>query len=162
MLGCFGLAMLPINYAGLLLILAALALFVAEAFVTSYGALAVGGIICMMLGGVMLVDTPVEFMRVSLGVVIPMAVATAAITVFLVFNVIKGHQTPAQTGTEGMIGQEAITAETFSAEKGYYRGIVQVHGEYWTAQSPEGFSSGITAVIKECRGLLLIMSTSVE
>ena len=91
-LGFFGLSILPVNYAGLALILIALALFAAEAFVTSYGALAVGGIVCLILGGTMLVDSPTGFLHVSLEVLVPIALATALITVFLVSQVVKAQR----------------------------------------------------------------------
>lgn len=160
MLGFFGLSVLPINITGLLLIVAALALFVAEAFVTSYGALTFGGVICLVLGGVMLVDTPVPMMRVSLGLLIPIALATAAITVFLVVNIIRGHRRNVQTGFEAMVGKQATAAEAFSKKENVYIGTVWVHGEYWKAQSSEPVFAGQTVTIQNQRGLMLYVSVA--
>ena len=74
-LGFFGLAMLPINVAGVALLLLALALFVAEAFVTSFVALAAGGVICLVVGGLMLFDSPSGLFRISSAVLLPVAQA---------------------------------------------------------------------------------------
>jgi membrane-bound serine protease (ClpP class) len=84
LLAFFGLAVLPVNYAGLALIGLGLSLFVAEVFVPSFGLLTFGGVTCLILGGLMLVDTSVEFMQISAWVVVPVALATGAIAVFLV------------------------------------------------------------------------------
>lgn len=155
MLGCFALSLLPVNITGLLLVIAALALFVAEAFVTSYGALTLGGVVCLVFGGLMLIDTPVRMMRISLGLLIPVALATAAITVFLIVNIVKGHRRRVQTGTEGMIGQEAAATEDFVQQADKYTGMVWFHGEYWKAQSEQPVFAGDIVELKSRHGLIL-------
>jgi membrane-bound serine protease (ClpP class) len=156
-LAFFGLAVLPISYVGLALIAVALGFFVAEAFVTSYGLLAVAGVGCMVLGGVMLVDSPFGFMRVSLGVVVPIAAATGLITVFLVANVLRTHRRPVRTGGEGLVGAEAVAKEDFSRAEGRYVGTVLTHGELWQAVSSAPVSNGQLLEVLDRHGLTLIV-----
>jgi membrane-bound serine protease (ClpP class) len=157
-LAFFGLSVLPINYAGLALIIVALALFAAEPFFASHGLLAVGGIVCLILGGTMLVDSPTGFMKVSLSVLIPVAVATALVVVFLVSRIIKAQRGLVQTGSEGMLGAEAQANDEFLPEGDHYRGRVRVRGEWWNARSASPVAAGETVRIDECQGLTLLVS----
>ncbi|MEE8169776.1 MAG: nodulation protein NfeD, partial [Phycisphaerae bacterium] len=157
-LAFFGLAVLPINYVGLLLMAAALAMFVAEAFVTSFGLLAIAGGVCMVLGGVMLIDSPAGFMRVSLGVVIPVAAATAGISVFLVGTVLRARRRRVQTGSEGLIGAEAVARERFECVDDRFVGPVLVHGEIWNAVSNGPVARGEPVRIEDRRGLTLVVA----
>ncbi|MEX0821547.1 MAG: nodulation protein NfeD, partial [Rhodothermales bacterium] len=115
LLGFTGLSVLPINMIGLLLVFGGLALFVAEAFVPSFGVLTIGGVGCLIMGGIMLVDTPVGAVQVSLELLIPVAVATGAIAFFLMGQVVRAHLAPTQTGSESMIGSDAVVVKDFSA-----------------------------------------------
>ncbi len=128
-LGFFALSILPVNYVGLALIVIALALFVAEAFVPSFGLLTTGGVVCLIFGGLMLVDSPIGFIRVSPWVIVPIALATAAITFFLVGSILKAHRVPLQTGSEAMAGTEAVAVEDFTLAGDKYAGLVRTHGE---------------------------------
>ncbi len=159
-LGFFGMSVLPINYAGLLLIALALGLFVAEAFFTSFGALTLGGVVCMVLGGLMLVDTPVEMMKVSATVVVPVALATAAITVFLAGSVVKAMRGRIQTGADAMMGTEAVAQESFEAADGRYEGLVLTHGELWRAICPTPVTTGDILEIENREGLTLFVNTT--
>lgn len=157
-LAFFGLAVLPVNYIGFLLIAVALGLFVAEAVLTSYGLLALAGAGCLVLGGVMLVDSPFGFMRVSLGVLVPVAAATGLITVFLVANVVRAHRRRVQTGGEGLIGSTAVAKEDFQRAAQGYRGVVLAHGELWQALSAVPISAGEAVSVREREGLTLIVA----
>lgn len=159
-LGFFGLSVLPVNYTGLALILIALSLFVAEAFVTSYGALAIGGVVCLILGGTMLVDSPTGFLHVSLEVLVPIAVATALITVFLVSQVVKAQRSRVQTGGEALLGVEAVAQDEFVEQEDAFMGQVHVHGEYWRALSPIPVNSGQHVLINGRDGLTLLVDTN--
>jgi membrane-bound serine protease (ClpP class) len=154
-LSFFALAVLPVSYAGLALIVLALGLFVAEAFVTSFGALTLGGCLCLILGGLMLVESPAGFMRVSWSVVLPIAVATALITVFLVSRIVRVHRSRVQTGSESLRGTRVIVKDGFDADKGRYRGMIFVHGEYWQAVSSQPVSAGARVEIRELQGLTM-------
>lgn len=154
-LGFFALSVLPINYVGLALIAIALTMFVAEAFVPSYGFLTLGGVICLILGGVMLVDSPAGFMRISLWMLVPVALATAAITVFLVGSIVKSQRTPVRTGSEAMDQAEATADEDFVAEGSRYRGRVLTHGELWSAVSDVPVRAGDALQVSRRDGLTL-------
>jgi len=160
-LAFFALAVLPVNYVGLVLIVVALAMFVAEAFVTSFGALTLGGVVCLVLGGLMLVESPGGFLRVSVEVVVPVAIATAAITVFLVSRIVRAHRSPVQTGSEGLVGVEAVAVETFVAEgTGRFRGMVRVHGEYWRARAGSALAAGESVRVRGRDGLVLLVEVA--
>jgi len=152
-LAFFALAILPISYVGLALILVALALFVAEAFVVSYGALALGGIASLVLGALMLVDSPAGFLRVSLDVVLPLAVATAALTVFLVSRVVRAHHGRVRVGAETMTGAEATCLAPFEKTDGQYLGTVRMRGENWRALASAPLAAGQVVRIRDRHGL---------
>jgi membrane-bound serine protease (ClpP class) len=153
--GFFALSVLPVNIVGLLLILIALALFIAEAFVVSFGALTIGGITCLILGGLMLVDSPIGFPRISFSVVIGTSLATAAITVFLLSRVIRSHRAPIQVGAETMAGTTAIAQDAFQPEGTRYKGSVRIHGEIWTGFSSTPVGAGQKVIVEGINGLNL-------
>ena len=154
-LGFFALSVLPINYVGLALIVIALTMFVAEAFVPSYGFLTLGGVICLVLGGVMLVDSPAGFMRISLWTLVPVALATAAITFFLVGSIVKSHRSPVRMGSEAMVQTEARADEDFVTDGSLYRGRVHTHGELWNAVSETPVRAGDALQVARRDGLTL-------
>ena len=137
LLALFALSVLPVNYVGILLILLAIVFFIAEVKVTSYGMLTVAGLVSFVLGSLMLVDSPIPGMRVSLSVILPAAVVVAAVSIFLLTRVLKSHRTVPITGAEGIIGEvgEAVTPLD-------PRGRVLVHGEYWEAQADRPAEAG--------------------
>jgi membrane-bound serine protease (ClpP class) len=144
LLAVFAFQILPINYVGLLLILLAVAFFILEVKVHSYGALSVGGVAAMVIGSMMLIDSPVPEMRPSLRLIIPMAVGISFVCIFLVALVIKAHARRALTGREGMIGEKG-TAMTDLAPVGK----VFVHGELWEAEADETVRKGETVAVVE-------------
>jgi membrane-bound serine protease (ClpP class) len=154
-LAFFGLAVLPVNYAGLVLIFVAIGLFVAEAFIPSFGMLTVGGGVCLILGGIMLVDTPLPLMRVSLSVLIPMAVGSAIVAFFLATRAFHSFRIPVQTGAEGMVGERATASEPFAERDGMFIGTVLVHGEVWRAESNQQIVKGDRVKVTKCEGLTL-------
>jgi len=133
LLALYSLSVLPLSWAGVGLIAMALLLFLLEVKVTSYGLLTVGGLICFVLGSLMLFDGPIPDMRVSLGVVLPTAVVMAATTVFLLYRVLVAHRSQVMTGQEGLVGEIGRTLSDLDPD-----GKVLVHGEYWDARSTSG------------------------
>ncbi len=154
-LGFFAVAVLPINYVGLVLLVIGLLLFVAEAFVTSHGAVALGGVVCLTIGGLMLVDSAPGFVRVSPMVVVPVALATGAISVFLVSQVIGAHRRPPVTGAEGLLRETGTADGAFVQQLDRYVGVVRAHGELWQATSPEAVADRQRVRIEARQGLLL-------
>ena len=126
---------LPVNYAGLALIIVAIILFILEIKIISHGLLGIGGVIALVLGSMMLIrsDSALEFIRISWSVIISTTVATAAFFFFLIALAVKGQKAKPVTGTEGMIGEEGETLARLEPS-----GMVRVHGELWKAESVSG------------------------
>jgi membrane-bound serine protease (ClpP class) len=112
---------------------------------------------CLITGGLMLVDSPAGFLRVSLWVLMPIGLAAAAITVFLVGGVIRASGIPAQTGSESMLGTVAVAEADFIAAGERYSGTVRTHGELWTASSPAPVSAGDAVEVLSRDGLTLLV-----
>ncbi len=137
-LAFYALQMLPVNYAGLALILFAIILFIAEIKVMSHGLLAIGGIISLFLGSIMLFQSPVEYMRVSLSVIIPAVFVSAAFFIFAVTKAINARLKKPTTGMEGLIGEVGIASTPIAPE-----GKVSIRGEFWNVISDQTIEKGI-------------------
>jgi membrane-bound serine protease (ClpP class) len=154
-LGFFALAVLPVNYVGLSLILVGLAMFVAEAFVASHGFLTLGGALCLLFGGLMLVDSPIGFLRVSIWTVAPAVLATVAISLFLVARIVEAHRARPAGGGEGLLLEPAVADGDFVADGDTWKGVVQAHGELWRAVSGSPVRAGAKLRIENRSGLTL-------
>ncbi len=133
LLGLSALSVLPINWAGAALLLLAFTLFALEAKFTSHGILGAGGAIAMVLGAVLLVDSPLPELRVRLSVAIALAVPFALITTLLLTLVMRARAGKVITGSAGMIGEAGVVITALAPE-----GRVRVHGEYWNAVARNG------------------------
>ncbi len=147
-LALFAFNMLPVSWAGAALILLAIALFVLEATVTSHGILALGGIVAMIAGGLMLVQGPIPQLRIHFSTTLAVAIPLAIITVVLVRLVYLSHQKKSITGEEGMIGEEGIAKTDV-----HLQGKVLVHGEYWNASSHRPIPAGTRVRVVRVHGL---------
>ena len=136
-LAFYALQMLPISFAGLALILFAIILFIAEIKVVSHGLLAVGGVISLLLGSLMLIESPAEYMRISLTVIIPAVLVSAAFFIFAVTMAVQARLKKPTTGMEGLIGEEGIASTNITPE-----GKVSIHGEFWNAISDQSIERG--------------------
>jgi len=141
LLGLYSISVLPVRWAGVALIFVALVMFLLEIKVTSYGLLTIGGLICFVLGSLMLFEAPIPDMRVSLGVILPTAMVVAGVTVFLLSRVVRAHKKQVLTGVEGLVGEVGKTLSELAPE-----GKVLVHGEYWDARTTGGPIAAETAV----------------
>ncbi len=128
LLAFFALQVLPINFAGLLLMLFGLLLFALEIKVTSYGLLTVGGIISLIFGSLMLIDSPAPELQLSLALVISVVLGFTAIAAFLVRLALASQRGAPVTGAEGLIGERGLALEPLGPGM---RGRVRVHGEIW-------------------------------
>jgi membrane-bound serine protease (ClpP class) len=127
-LAFFAFQSLPINYAGLLLILFGIVLLIAEIKIVSHGVLAIGGIVSMALGSLMLFDAPEVGFRVSWWVIGVTVAATAGVFLFVVAAGVRALGRPPSTGSEGLVGKTATVRERLGPE-----GQVVVSGEIWRA-----------------------------
>jgi len=146
----FASQIIPVNWAGVLLVLLAVGLFVAEVKVTSYGLLTVGGIVAMILGAMMLVDSPLPELRPAIGFLIAPVVVFALGAGLLVRLVLRAQQQRPSTGQEALVGQKGIV-ETDLAPEGW----VIVQGERWRATAAEPIAVSERVLIVSCEGLLL-------
>lgn len=147
LLGLSAISVLPISWLGASLLLLAFGLFILEAKFATHGILGVGGAISMVLGAVMLVDSPLPEMRVHWGTAIALALPFSLITVFLLSLVMRARRNKVETGSEGMIGETGAAITELAPE-----GKIFVHGEYWDAVSPRPVAIGgrvrVTAIDK--------------
>ncbi len=152
-LAFFSMQTLPTNYAGVALVVLALLLFIAEAYVPGIGLLTLGGVVCMVLGSMLLFSSSDDpMMRVSMSLVLSFTLTTAAITIFLVRLAILAHSRKAVSGQEGLIGSRAEARTALVPGK---EGKVFVHGELWNAESGEKISKGEKVIVTAIDGLTL-------
>ena len=126
---------LPVNYAGLALIILSIILFLLEIKIVSHGALTIGGVISLFLGSMMLIDPEsiLEAMEISMELIIFIVVLTSAFFIFAITLGIKAQRKKPTTGTEGLIGEIGKTVTKLSPS-----GEITVHGEFWKAECLEG------------------------
>jgi membrane-bound serine protease (ClpP class) len=136
-LAFYSLHMLPINYAGLALIFFGILLFIAEIKVVSHGLLTIGGVISLLLGSMMLIETTADYMRVSLSVIIPAVLVSAGFFTFAITKAIGARLKKPTTGMEGLVGETGIAAVSISPE-----GKVSIHGEFWNVISDQNIERG--------------------
>jgi membrane-bound serine protease (ClpP class) len=128
---------LPVNYAGLMLILLGIVFFIAEIKVTSYGLLSVAGVVSLVLGSLMLVDTDVPFLRISWSVILPVAALSALFFMAAVGLGVRAYRRKPISGKEGLIGAAGEAWTDIAPE-----GKAFLHGEIWNARSDEPISKG--------------------
>jgi membrane-bound serine protease (ClpP class) len=146
----FASQIIPVNWAGVLLVLLAIGLFVAEVKVASYGLLTLGGLVAMILGAMMLVDSPLPELRVNPWRLVPVILAFAAFAIALVRLVFQAQRRRAQTGAEGLVGRPGRADTDVDPE-----GWVIVQGERWRARAGERIAAGEEVEVLSVEGLLL-------
>jgi membrane-bound serine protease (ClpP class) len=140
---------LPVNYAGLLLILIGIVLFILEVKIVSYGLLTIGGIACLVFGSLMLFDTDTAIFKLSFSVILP-SVAITAVFFFFTFRIAyRSQRAKVLTGAEGLLGSVGIV----KTEVGPSGGQVLLHGELWSAVSDEILPVGTKIIVEAVHGL---------
>jgi len=152
LLAFFAFQTLPINAVGVLLIVFGIIMLLLEIKVPSYGILTIGGATSLLLGSLMLIDTTIPALKVSIGVIIPSVVATVLFAVFAVGLGLRAQSLKTATGREGLIGKIGETIEDLDP-----RGKVFVNGEYWIAKTKGKIAQGKTIRVINMRGLILIV-----
>jgi membrane-bound serine protease (ClpP class) len=171
-LALYAMHILPVNFAGLLLIVVALGLFILEAKYTSHGVLAVGGVIAMLIGALMLIRSPMTGAGVSLGVALGVTAPFAAVTIVLMRLVLRSRRWKQSTGPEQLVGAaaevteaiEAIDAEAsptapasavsqVQAEEKLFQGMVRLRGELWRAVATQPVPAGTRVRVLRIAGL---------
>ncbi len=146
----FASQIIPVNWAGVLLVVLAIGLFIAEVKVASYGLLTLGGLVAMILGAMMLVDSPLPELRVDPWSLAPFILAFAAFTIALVRLVLQAQRRRPQTGKEGLVGQRGQAESDLQPE-----GWVIVQGERWRARADERVAGGESVEVLSVEGLRL-------
>jgi len=150
-LGFYALHLLPVNYAGVALILLSAILFILEIYITSGGLLTVGAVISLVLGSLILFESDVPFFRLSWEVIMIAVVIIAAFFIFLLSLGIRAQFKKRQTGREGIIGEVGV-AKTDIKPSG---GTVFVHGEYWNAVSDTSIKKGCKVKVIDVEEMVL-------
>jgi len=157
-LALFAMHMLPINFAGVLLIVLAMTLFILEAKFPTHGILGVGGVIAMVLGALFLVRSPMTGMGVSLWTALSVVIPFAIIVIILMRLVLRSRKWKVSTGKEELIGEVGEVREAVgSHENPENMGSVFVHGELWRAATRPGetIPQGARVRVKKVKGLTL-------
>ncbi len=150
LLSVLGFSFLPINYVGALLILLSIGLFIAEVKVGGFGILGIGGIVSMVIGMLILIDSPDPAVRIGLWTALAMALPFATIFLILLIALFKSFRQKVATGNQGMIGLVGIAENDISKN-----GRVKVRGEYWAARSDSPISAGKAVKVLAVEDLML-------
>jgi membrane-bound serine protease (ClpP class) len=152
-LAFYSLQSLPVNYAGVLLFILGIVFFVLEATVTSYGLLAIGGVVSLTLGSLMLIKSDAEFFQVSWTVIVPVIITTAAVSLFIVGMGVRALRRSPQTGAESMVGAVGVAKTALCPD-----GKFAIHGELWDAVSDTPVQPGGSAKVLRIEGLTLYVT----
>jgi membrane-bound serine protease (ClpP class) len=153
-LALYAMHLLPVNFAGLLLIVLAIVLFVLEAKFTSHGVLLLGGIVSMLLGAMFLIRSPLTPGGVSLGVALAATVPFALLTVFLMRLVLKSRKWKSSTGREELLGEHGVVTTEVPVGG---EGMIRIHGELWRATAKENLQLGTPVRVLRADGLKLVV-----
>jgi membrane-bound serine protease (ClpP class) len=150
LLAAYALQVLPVNYAGLALIIVGLALMTAEAFAPSFGALGLGGIAAFVFGAIMMFDSGIPGFGISITFVVAVAALFAVLLIWLISYVLKLRKRGAVSGKDSIIGGIGTAMQSFSGE-----GKVWLEGEAWTATSKLKVEKDQQVVVHALDGLIL-------
>ena len=150
LLALYALQMLPVNYAGLALIVLGLVLIIAETLAPSFGVLGIGGVIALVIGSIILMDTDVPGFQVSSALIAGIALASSALMLGIVVMAMRARSRPLVTGQEQMIGTHGTAAAAFDSE-----GKVYISGELWSAVSEMPVGENQAVEVTGLEGLTL-------
>jgi membrane-bound serine protease (ClpP class) len=156
LLALFAFQVLPVNYAGLGLILLGVVLMIAETFAPSFGVLGVGGVVAFVFGSIMLMDIDVPGYEINRGVIFGLAAASALVLGFILWLIWRARQAPVVTGGGALTGQ---IAEILEASDSQGEGWALVSGERWRVRSARPLAPGQRARVVRMQGLLLDVET---
>ena len=152
LLALYAFQALPINYAAVALIVVGVGLLIAEVKIVSHGLLAIGGVIALTLGSLMLVESPDPILQVSLSVILPTIATLAAIILFVVQRALSAQARPVATGAQGLLGEIGVASTALAPN-----GTVLVHGEFWNAAGSRPIQAGEKVRIIKVEGLQLLV-----
>ena len=150
LLGAYGLQMLPVNYAGLALIVVGIGMLVLEVWTPTYGVLGVGGVVAFVIGSIILVDTDLPGYELPVAIIAGFATATGGVAFFVVGAAVTARRRKVVSGVEGMVGGTALVLADFRDQ-----GTVRAFGEIWQAQSETPLEKHARVRITRVDGLVL-------
>jgi len=150
LLALFAFQMLPVNYAGLGLIILGLAFMIAEVFMPSFGVVGIGGVVAFVIGSVLLIDTDMPGFGIPWTVIVPVALASALFIFFVAGMALKARQQPVVSGREQLIGSSGEVLADFDGRDGWAR----VHGETWRIRSRQPLVRGQKIRVVSMEGLI--------
>jgi membrane-bound serine protease (ClpP class) len=153
LLAMYAFQLLPVSYAGLALILLGIAFMVAEAFLPSFGALGIGGIIAFVAGSLMLIDTDMPGYGIPWPMIVTASLASALFLVFVIGMALKARRTPIVSGREELIGAVGEVLEDTPGE-----GMARIHGELWSVRCAQPLVHGQKVRVTGIDGLVLQVS----
>ncbi len=154
-LGFYSLHVLPVNYAGVALIVLSAILFILEIYITSQGLLTIGGIFALVFGSLILFESDVPYLRVSWEVIMLVVIIVAGFVIFLLTLGVRAQFRKRATGSEGIIG-EIGTAKTDIKSEG---GTVFIHGEFWNAVSSQTIKKGQKVKVVAVKNMILTVKS---
>jgi len=150
LLALYAFQVLPINYAGVALIILGLALMIGEAFAPSFGVLGIGGVIAFVIGSVILIDTDSPGFSIALPLILSLAIVSAGIIFLVMSMAIRSRNRPVVSGAEQMVGSTGEALDAFIGQ-----GSVRVHGEVWSARTDNPVETGQRIRVTGIQGLIL-------
>jgi len=157
LLALFAFQVLPINYAGLGLIILGIAFMVGEAFVPSFGALGIGGLIAFVIGSIILLDTDVMGRGIAWPLIATFTLLNAGFFMLVLGMAVRARRRAVVSGVEQMIGSPGVAIEDFDGD-----GHIRVHGEIWSAQSTYPIRKGERVRVAALDGLTAIVQPSTQ
>lgn len=154
LLALYAFHVLPVNFAGLALIVLGVILFVTETFVPAYGTLSIGGLAAFVIGSIILMDTRVPGFAISRGLIGGISSAAALIIVTTLWLAVRAHRRPVVSGAEELLEDRGQALQDFSAVGD---GTVRIHSEIWNARSKTPIRAGETVKVIRREGLKLIV-----
>lgn len=157
LLALFAFQTLPINYAGLALIVLGMAFMIGEVLLPSFGALGIGGVLAFVFGSIILLETDLPAYGISLAVIVLFSIINVGFLVFVLALALKARRRPVVSGREEMIGSIGTVLENFERQ-----GPIHIHGERWTALSDQPLRAGQRARVVALDGLILRVEPAEE
>jgi membrane-bound serine protease (ClpP class) len=150
LLALYAFQLLPVNYAGLALIVLGIILMISEVFVPSFGVLGIGGIVAFVVGSIILMDTEVPGFGVPAALIGSVAAVAGSAVMAIIWVAVRARRQPVVSGREDMIGAAALAVSDFQG-----RGQVRARGELWNAESSAPVRQGQPLRVTEMHGLVL-------
>ncbi|MFO7594290.1 MAG: nodulation protein NfeD [Pseudomonadota bacterium] len=150
LLALYSFQLLPINYAGVALILLGVGLMIGEAYEPSFGMLGIGGVVAFVFGSIILIDTDAPGFGIDLSVIVTFAVASVLMFVFIIGLAFKSRRRAVVSGVEQMVSGEGVVVDDFDG-----RGTILIHSEHWSAESPKPVKKGQRVKVTGIDGLTL-------